>query len=205
MSQITSGIRSMLSHPAVYDVLQNILGAKRTRRDLVDTFVKPSAQSRILDIGCGTAEILAYLPETISYWGYDISNEYIDAAKSRFGKRGHFFCGELDRHALSYLPKFDVILAIGVLHHLDDNVAEQLFSLIGDALQDGGRLITIDPCFAEGQNPLAKYLIRRDRGQNVRDMNGYHSLANKNFRQVHGTLRHRNWIPYTHWIMECSK
>lgn len=204
MSQITTGIRAILSHPLVYDTLQNIMGAGGMRQDLVDSFIHPRPDSRILDIGCGTAEILPFLPADVEYWGYDISEEYIDAAKKRFGTRGHFHCGQLDQTAICQLPKFDAVLAIGVLHHLDDDIAASLFSLARDALAEGGRMITIDPCLAPGQNLIARYLILHDRGQNVRNSAGYGALANATFSKVIGTLSHRRWIPYTHWIMECS-
>ena len=204
MSQITSGARAILSHPVIYDTLQNIMGAHEVRRELVENFVKPSPNSRILDIGCGTAEILPYLPTSVGYWGFDISRPYIEAAKTRFGSRGHFHCGLLDKTALNELPKFDVVLVIGVLHHLDDDVAANLFALTREALGEHGRMITIDPCLAPGQNPIARYLIRHDRGQNVRNADGYRALAIKTFQNVCGTLSHRRWIPYTHWIMECS-
>lgn len=204
MSQITSGVRAILSHPVIYDTMQNIMGARQVRHDLVDNYVRPSSSSRILDIGCGTAEILPYLPAGVEYWGYDISHPYIESAKSRFGTRGHFYCGHLDRAALVELPKFDVVLAIGVLHHLDDDVANNFFALARAALSEGGRMVTIDPCFAPQQNKIARYLISQDRGQNVRNAEGYQKLACQTFPKVQGTLRHRRWIPYTHWIMECS-
>lgn len=204
MSQITSGARAILSHPVIYDTLQNIMGAHEVRREFVENFVKPSPNNRILDIGCGTAEILPYLPTSVGYWGFDISRPYIEAAKTRFGSRGHFHCGLLDKTALNELPKFDVVLVIGVLHHLDDDVAANLFALTREALGEHGRMITIDPCLAPGQNPIARYLIRHDRGQNVRNADGYRALAIKTFQNVCGTLSHRRWIPYTHWIMECS-
>jgi SAM-dependent methyltransferase len=204
MSQITTGIHGILSHPVIYDSLQSIMGAHQIRRELVDNFVKPSPHCKILDIGCGTAEILPHLPSSVEYWGFDISQPYIEAAKTRFGSRGHFHCGLLDQAALNELPKFDVVLAIGVLHHLDDDAASNLFTLTREALGEHGRMITIDPCFAQGQNPIARYLIRHDRGQNVRNVDGYRALASQTFQNVCGTLSHRSWIPYTHWIMECS-
>lgn len=204
MSQITNGVRAILSHPVIYDTLQNIMGARQVRHELVEKFVRPKSNSRILDIGCGTAEILPYLPASVGYWGFDISHPYIEAAKCRFGTRGHFHCGQFDQASLGVLPKFDVVLAIGVLHHLDDDVANNLFALTRAALSERGRMVTIDPCFAPGQNPIARYLIRHDRGQNVRNAEGYQKLACQTFPTVQGTLRHRRWIPYSHWIMECS-
>lgn len=194
----------MLSRPVIYDALQTVMGARRSRREFVSTFVKPSESSRVLDIGCGTAEILPYLPSGVEYWGYDISSEYIDAARRRYGNRGHFRCGRLDRAQLDEQPKFDVVLMIGVLHHLDDEAATDLLALACHALRDEGRLVTIDPCFASDQSPIARYLISRDRGNNVRVAEAYRELARRVFPKVRGTLRHRIWIPYTHWMMECA-
>ncbi len=204
MTQITRGIRAALSHPLVYDAFQNIMGARRMRIDLASEFIRATPGTRILDIGCGTAEILPFLPEGVEYWGYDISPEYINAAQRRFGARGHFHCGLLDLEMVRKMPKFDVVMAIGVLHHLNDDEATRLYHLARGALADNGRIVTIDPCLAAGQNPIARFLIQRDRGQNVRTTEGYRSIAASSFDKIKGVLRHRKWIPYTHWIMECT-
>ncbi len=204
MSQITSGIRSILNHPRVYDAIQNIMGAQTIRRDLVSNFIRPTPGCRILDIGCGTAEILPFLPQGVGYWGYDISQKYIDAAKKRFGDLGYFRCGLLDQKELEKLPTFDIVIAIGVLHHLDESEAAELFRLARHALGKHGRLITIDPCLTPRQNPVARFLILHDRGQNVRTQEGYQDLSARFFSRVNGKLRVRRWIPYTHWIMECA-
>lgn len=204
MAQITNGIRAVLSYPVIYDTLQNIMGAHKVRKELVSEFILPEAGCRMLDLGCGTAEILRYMPSTVEYWGYDMSQKYISAAKVEYGNRGHFQCGLLSEADLKNLPKFDRVLALGVLHHLDDDMAKDFFILAKQALKPDGRVVSIDPCLAAGQNSIARFLIKRDRGQNVRNSEDYASLANDTFNNVMGTLRHRNWIPYTHWIMECS-
>src|SRR3954468_18558984 len=142
MAQITSGIRAVLSRPVVYDTLQDIMGAQRLRRELVDEFVRPWPGCRVLDIGCGTAEILQFLPASTEYWGYDISKAYIEAAQRRFGTRGKFVCKHVAREDLTELPRFDVVLAMGVLHHLDDDVAADLFALAHQGLAEGGRIVT---------------------------------------------------------------
>lgn len=181
------------------------MGAKKIRNILVNEYIIPKKGFKILDLGCGTSEILRHLPNDIEYWGYDISQEYINAAENEFGNRGRFHCGLLTETDLVNLPKFDCILAIGVLHHLDDKDVDIFFSLANQALKSGGRVITIDPCLAEGQNPIARYLILKDRGQNVRSVQGYSDIAQRFFPTLKGTLRHRAWIPYTHWIMECTR
>jgi hypothetical protein len=71
------------------------------------------------------------------------------------------------------------------------------------ALRSGGRILTLDPCLAAGQNPLARFLIARDRGQHVRSAEGYLALVDGAGLAVAGKVTHQAWIPYTHWAMEC--
>ena len=204
MSQITSGIRKILSHPEIYRASQSLMGAHKARQRFVENHIKPFSGMKILDIGCGPADILAYLPQ-VEYYGYDISAAYISQAKSRFKNKGHFTCKQLQIDDFDHLPKFDVVLALGLLHHLDDSVASELLRLSQHALNDKGRLLTIDPCFVPSQNIIAKFLIRCDRGQNVRTQEEYLRLAGQIYSKPHAEVRHQAWIPYTHCFMECRK
>ena len=205
MSQITSGFRSVLSKPLVYDFFQYLLGAKQWRQNFINQFVLPEPNNRILDIGCGTAKILKHLPSSISYYGFDADPKYIYAAKKEFGNKGKFICANIKEAKFDNLKSFDIVLAIGVLHHLSDSEARSLVKLAHKKLKIGGRLITADPCLTAKQNPLARYLILNDRGQNVRSSKNYHILTKNIFSYSKGTILHRNWIPYTHWLMECKK
>ena len=205
MAQITSGVRSILSRPVVYTVLQNIMGARAARVEFVRDFVRPRPGAAVLDVGCGPGDLLEFLPKSVEYWGFDISPQYIARARHRFGDRGRFQCKLLTREELTLLPQFDVVIASGLLHHLDDDVAEQLLRLSHEALISGGRLVTIDPCLVPGQNPLARYLIKHDRGQNVRTEEGYKDLAARVFPRHDVLVKHRSWIPYTHCYTECTK
>ncbi len=204
MTQVTSGMRAVLSVPAVYDLFENVVGATRCRASFVRDFVKPVAGERVLDVGCGTAAILACLPD-VDYCGYDISEAYIAKARRRFGARGHFVAALLAEHSLEHERPFNLVLAIGLLHHLDDDEATQLLRLCRAALAPCGRLITLDPCFDHAQSPVARWIISRDRGQNVRDADGYRRLASDLFTMTAVHLRSDLLrIPYTHAILECS-
>jgi 2-polyprenyl-3-methyl-5-hydroxy-6-metoxy-1,4-benzoquinol methylase len=203
MAQVTTGIRAVLSNPLVYNALQNLLGAETVRARIVRDHVRPFPGMRILDLGCGTAEILRALPMDITYVGYDMSPEYIADAQQRFAGRGTFHCRLLEQTEVATLEPFDLVMGIGVLHHLDDATARQFMLLARSALCRGGRIYTLDPCYATGQNPIARFLISRDRGQHVRDIEGYRVLTRDLGADVSGTLVHKSWIPYTHWHMEC--
>lgn len=204
MGQVTTGLRSILSLPIVYNAFQYLMGAKKGKKFFVLNYMKPSNGDNILDIGCGPAEILNYLPE-VNYWGFDISEIYIAKAKSKFQRFGTFCCKNLTVQDLGNLPEFDIVIATGVLHHLDDVEAKKLVCLAYKALKPGGRFVTVDPCLQKGQNPVARFLIKLDRGQNVRNHKAYVDLVSSIFQKIDTEVRHRAWIPYTHCYMECTR
>lgn len=204
MAQITNGIRAILSHPFIYSSFQLMMGARKFWQDFAATSIGPFPGMKILDIGCGPADILAYLPE-VDYWGFDISEKYIKHARTKFDGRGNFQCKTLQPTDLAQLPLFDVVLVLGVLHHLDDLTAKSIMQLAYQALKPGGILLTIDPCLEPAQNRIARFLICHDRGQNVRDEGGYLAIATSCFPDPHIEVRHKVWIPYTHCLMQCQK
>ena len=142
----------------------------------------------------------------VDYLGFDINPKYVEAAHKRFGRRGRFFCGDvgltvIDKEAAS----FDLALATGVLHHLDDKHALSLFKLARAALKPGARLVTYDGCFVSGQPELARFVVSRDRGQYVRESAEYAKLAAQVFPHVKSFVRHDLLrIPYSHVILQCG-
>ncbi|MBC8146147.1 MAG: class I SAM-dependent methyltransferase [bacterium] len=205
MSQITTGIRSILNVSAVYDLMQNVVGARKNRQTFVETFVRPSVGDVILDVGCGTGDILESLPE-VAYYGCDISQDYIDTAKQRFGARGTFFCQPLNAELIAALPALDRVIMHGVMHHMSDDLVLEVMFLAKSGLKPGGRFVTVDPSFTDDQSRVARYLISRDRGQCVRTPAGYLALAKKVFPESEVVVRHDlNRIPYTHAILSCVR
>ncbi len=207
MAQITSGLRSVLSFPSIYNKLQRALGGEKKRKQFCNEILRLSKHDTVLDIGCGTSELLAYFPKGISYFGFDISEEYIRYAQNRY--RGlvdaHFYAEEFSDESLLKIPKVDFVYMGGLLHHLDDEEVEVLFRLASQSLKEGGRLITVDPCFVDDQGLLSKFFVSRDRGQNVRHPEVLAELARPYYGQVVAT-HHYNLlrIPYDHVVLECK-
>lgn len=203
--KLISRLFPLLSHPVAYRLFQQGVGAERARKIYLEEFAKPSPGEKILDLGCGPGDILDYLPE-VNYTGLDLSPEYIRAARERFGSKGRFCCGDLGVATIEgEQGSFDLVMAIGVLHHLDDGQAGQLFALARRALHPGGRLVTYDGCYVPGQSPVARWFLSKDRGQFVRARDEYVLLASNHFSTVQPVLRHDLLhIPYTHLIMRCS-
>jgi SAM-dependent methyltransferase len=199
-----SKLSAILSFPAAYQLFSRLVGGEVWRVYTAD-YLKPATGEKVLDIGCGPADILNYLP-AIDYTGFDISPEYIAAAQKRFGDKGRFYCSDVGLATVEQEQgTFNLVFATGVLHHLDDETASKLFALAQLALRPGGRLITYDGCFVPGQSRIARWLLSNDRGKFVRTRAAYERLASKNFSRVQSELRHDLLrIPYTHLIMRCS-
>jgi len=207
MAQITHGIRSILSHPEAYNLSQNLLGAGRLRKRLVRDHIRAGSGDQLLDIGCGTAELLPHLPHGVRYVGFDLSQRYIDAARARFGNLGRFECMDIANFQDGAIESgADIALAIGILHHLDDAEARALIQTAWNKLKPGGRFITLDGALVPDQSKVARGLILRDRGQNVRSPEEYARLATGIFSTVHATVRNDLLlVPYTHCILECTR
>lgn len=72
-------------------MLQSIVCSKESTKKIIDEHIIPCYEGKILDVGCRTADILMYLPKDIVYYGFDLSREYINSAKNKYGNRGKFF------------------------------------------------------------------------------------------------------------------
>ncbi|MBT9588472.1 class I SAM-dependent methyltransferase [bacterium] len=205
MAEITQGLRAVLNHPAIYGLFQWAVGANRLRRHIARLTLDRGVQRlRVLDVGCGPADLLDFLPN-VDYVGFDPNPDYVAAARRRFGDHGTFFQQQLEATTSLDHGTFDRVLAVGLLHHLDDPAARHLFALARGLLRPGGCLVTVDACYAPDQHWLARWLIARDRGQNVRHLEGYRSLAESEFPECQAECRHNLLnIPYTHALLRCS-
>lgn len=198
-----SGLRTLLKFTAVYNAFQRAVGAERARRIFARDYAKAGPGQRVLDIGCGTAEILPYLGPVV-YEGFDPNLRYIEDARRLYPTQT-FFCSRVSGQTLRDRDAYDLIIAMFVLHHLEDVEATDLFRLAASKLKPGGRLVTIDPCYAPGQSRFARWMLGNDRGRFIRDEHTYHALAARVFPQPRADVRHDLLrIPYSHCILTCA-
>lgn len=185
MSPFTT-LRSVLSSPDIYTRFQRAVWG-RAMRELVTSYVRPSPGLRVLDMGCGPGDILRLLPP-VDYLGFDLSPRYVESARRRFGARAEFFVADVTTVEF-FEPEYDLVLAKGLLHHIDDPSAQRLFSLAAKALRPGGKLVTIDGCFHDDQPALHRMLTGLDRGEHIRRPAEYISLAGEQFSAVDMDVR----------------
>lgn len=79
------------------------------------------APKTICDVGCGTGGVLEHLQKSLdkecTFWGYDISPQALQLAKSRANERLHF---QLIDSGEEKEKLFDLILALDVIEHVED-------------------------------------------------------------------------------------
>lgn len=202
------GFRALLAIPALYTLFENILGAARTRQIFLSQYLRPTPGMRLLDLGCGPADIVGLLPRDVDYTGCDSSSAYIAIARKRFEYRARFVVADVSRMAAPAKSDFDAVTAIFLLHHLDDDACERVLALAATCLRPGGRFLAIDPCLVPGQSRIARWLILHDRGSYVRSPDQYAAIASRYLKNVRIEVRHDLLrIPYTHCVLtaECKR
>lgn len=199
--------RHLLARPALYRTFQAALGAGNARRRFVDEWVGARSGQRILEVGCGPGDLLAELPPGCRFVGLDLEPRYLRTAVRRWGDRGRFLraraggAGEVLRG-----ERFDLVLALFLLHHLDNGEARRLLAAAYELLSPGGVLATIDPVRRPGQHPVARWLIDRDRGRHVRAQEAYRALVEERFGASEVLVRDDLLrIPYTHVLMRAVR
>jgi SAM-dependent methyltransferase len=198
-------VRPILDRPFFYEFYHSLIGANHRSRVLVSEYIRPKPHDRILDIGCGPGNMLPFLP-VCQYLGVDANPTCIAFARQRYSNRGEFMCERVSRHSVEEFAAFDIVLALGLVHHLDAEEARDLFRLGYMALRPGGRMITNDGCYVPGQSPTKRFLLAHDRGRYVRTENQYLELAREYFDEVRSNIREDVLrVPYTHLIMECIR
>lgn len=176
--------RRILEIPFFYNLLQDIVGANSFRKKFIKQNVPHTRGLRILEVGCGTGKNLEYLPKGIEYIGYDISKKYIEQARRKYKGRGVFINASVDDVFKLNLGKFDLILAIAVLHHLDDIQVKSLAEWSKQLLCKSGSFIATDPCWIKNQSWVEKFVTTMDRGKYIRYPAKYKNLLKLSFSNV---------------------
>jgi ubiquinone/menaquinone biosynthesis C-methylase UbiE len=201
VAQRISGAYRLITIPSIYKTLMFSLGADRAISRYVDEVLQPKAGMRMLDVGCGPANILAYLP-SVDYTGVDLNEKHIAFARQRYGGRGRFIVGNAGDDLKQGERSFDLINVSALLHHLEDEEAASLLESLKRLLKPNGLVVTLDNVWLPKQRAAVKLINNLDSGINIRSPEGYLGLMSGlgfeiETRIFHNLLR----IPYDHFVM----
>lgn len=197
-------LKDLLSYVPAYLALQRVIGADRLRYRCIEELGLRQGDT-VLDIGCGPAYYFERLPQPLTYFGFDTEPRYIEWARSKWGDRATFHLGTFDEGHAVELPPINAILLLGLLHHLSDSDSDALLALCGQVLAPGGKVIALDTCFEPSQGRISRWMSENDRGEYVREPEGFVELASARFRAVKGTIvSDVTRVPGSYWMMTMS-
>jgi SAM-dependent methyltransferase len=142
VAQRITGVFKLITIPAIHKRLMFSLGADRAITRYVEDVLQPKADMKMLDVGCGPANVLAYLPP-LDYTGIDLNGKHIAYARQRYPGRGRFIVGNAADDLGQEEKTFDLINVSALLHHLGDDEAVSLFTSLKRLLKANGRIVTI--------------------------------------------------------------
>lgn len=102
----------------------------------------------LLDLACGQGVLARNLPETVEYWGVDLSPSLIREAKKLTPKKGfHFYVGDVTKKLNLPLEKVDIVTLILAIQDLAE--PEGAIAQACHFLEKGGRFLIVmnHPCF----------------------------------------------------------
>jgi SAM-dependent methyltransferase len=197
-----SGLKRLLKSAIGYGLFQNIVGSDRSTQQLVDTYLGDTTGLEIVDIGSGVSHILEFI-RPAKYTAIEPNISYLDSASNKFKNRvTPVNLGVGDPRLEDLSLKADVVLILGVLHHLDDSLSKECLRLAKRCLRDkNSKVLILEAALTPKQNLIARLLIKNDRGKNVRTREGYEGLIKSEFESYSSEIRTDLLnIPYTHFI-----
>lgn len=167
---------------------------------VIKNVIKKWAPKRVsvLDLGCGLGELSTFFSKQ-KYLGIDLDPVSITLAKKRYPQY-RFQVGDITKFRTK--KKFELILVIGVLHHLDNKNFNRSIKTIDECLKNRGRVIIIEaipPIWK--YNIVGKFLRENDQGHFVREYDDYKKALKKKFTIIHSRPYHGGIVDYGVFII----
>ena len=200
-------IAQIFDNANLYKVFQFSVSRSGTAKVIRDEILKPSNVVNVLDFGCGIGYHANEYLES-SYLGIEPLENCVHKANVLYSRpTAKFIVG--DHTALKSIPDstYDLVIAIGVLHHIDNLIFGEFVKESKRILKSGGRLTTFDPVLHEKQSLISRWVVKRDRGQWVRNKDEYMSVVLSHFKTNVNSRIYTNLlrIPYDHIAIEAIK
>ena len=196
-----SFLYKLLRFPIVYKSYQSFITKNNTYENVYKNIFQTSANSIVLDCGCGPAQYRKFI-NCEKYYGIDFNEKHLNKARKE-NPSDSFINGDVVNFNFSQLPSFTDVLIFGLLHHLNDINAKKLIENLLSHIKKNGKLVAIDPVYVASNkslyNKVANFIASRDQGNYVRDESGYLNLIeNNNTKVIQKKYKNLLRIPFHH-------
>jgi SAM-dependent methyltransferase len=116
--------------------------------------------------------------EGCDYLGIDINEGYVQYARRKFARP--FEVADVTQYRVNDADKFDFVLLNSLLHHLDDQAAENLLSGLSHVLSDDGHVHIIDLVLPESPG-IPRFVALNDRGDYGRPLRRWRDMFSQYF------------------------
>ena len=158
------------------NLIRSIFYTNKDFKKNIATLIQKGNFTNIYDIGGSDGVLLNYLNlKNKKYFCYDIDKYNLLKSKRKFNniKNIKFINKSLEKVKIKNNCK-SLILLIGVLHHVDDNLIKKFLAQNSTKLN----IIALDGFYHKKQNLISKLLLKLDKGNYVRDFKHYKKILN---------------------------
>lgn len=156
--------------------------------------VEPWVGNRVMEAGCGTGTMTAFLLDREAVYAVDMNQKHLDNLHAKFDhvENLHTFCSNLEDTKLRELSSenIDTIVCLNVLEHVEKH--EETLEHFHAVLADGGKLILLVPAFQSLYGTLDTGLshFRRYGKKELFDLLDSHgfNIVNHRYLNMFGTL-----------------
>jgi SAM-dependent methyltransferase len=198
---IKAGISKLLNSPAMLNRIQWVVSlGKQCNKEWLREAMKPNIQDSVLDVGCGTGRYADLF--NCNYTGIDSNPEYIAYAQK--AHKGKFL--SMEANQLEFPDStFHYVFCVGLLHHMNDNMAAVTFKEMKRVCRAGGRIVILEPIYPTNKLNIFGYIICRcDRGKFIRYVNDLaHILSNTNCSGLNQVVKKS--FPFEDAVFTCDK
>ena len=163
-----------------YRLYQKAIRKRRSEYDFIRYIFNQTGKVSVLDLCCGDSYVLNYINDNVeNYIGIDNNSNYLKNSGLKYPKFKFINSNieNLEKIKDLDLNNIDFIFLNGAIHHLSDNIVENLLNFLNKKFPNA-KYLTIDPII-DNNKLLNKIMINFDRGDFIRNTNEYKILMKR--------------------------
>lgn len=165
-----ASIFSQQASPWLWLLAQKTIGGTPDKQSILRQNYK--SEKRVVEVGCSIGNIARSLinEPDLEYLGLDIDNGALDFARKWFAPYPNFsFSNQSLQQVAATGARFDLVCVTGVLHHVPDDVAQDLLNGARAVAAAGARLLMFDPIpLRPGDGPVYGIIHKLEQGEFLR-------------------------------------